>query len=83
MKNSLWEEFFQSMMCFKKLESAFSLECEMQMNEMAILQDILGGCSCSEKACTNLDVPKMQEQLKISKPAVSSEHSGKKALHRP
>ena len=71
MKNSLWEEFFQSMMCFKKLESAFSLECEMQMNEMAILQDILGGCSCSEKACTNLDVPKMQEQLKISKPAVS------------
>ena len=50
MKNSLWEEFFQSMMCFKKLESAFSLECEMQMNEMAILQDILGGCSCSEKA---------------------------------
>lgn len=71
MGNSLREEFFQSMMCFKKLESAFSLECEMQMNEMAILQDILGGCVCSEKSCTNLDVPKMQEQLKISKPAVS------------
>lgn len=71
MGDNLRKEFFQSMMCFKKLESAFSLECEMQMNEMAILQDILGGCSCSKSACTNLDVPKMQEQLKISKPAVS------------
>ena len=49
MKNSLWEEFFQSMMCFKKLESAFSLECEMQMNEMAILQDILGGMQLQRK----------------------------------
>ena len=65
MKNSLWEEFFQSMMCFKKLESAFSLECEMQMNEMAILQDILGGCSCSEKACTNWMCQRCKNSLRF------------------
>ena len=71
MDNKLQEQFFSSMMCFKKLEASFSLACEMQMNEMAILRDILGGCSCSEKSCTNLNVPKMQERLRISKPAVS------------
>lgn len=71
MDNRLREQFFSSMMCFKKLESAFSLECEMQMNEMAILKDILGGCSLSGKSCTNLNVRKMQERLRISKPAVS------------
>lgn len=71
MDNKLREEFFCSMACFKKLESVFSLECEMQLNEMAILHNISGGCSCSEKSCTNLDVPRMQEQLRISKPAVS------------
>ena len=70
MKNSLWEEFFQSMMCFKKLESAFSLECEMQMNEMVILQSIAGTC-CRECPCMNLDVPKIQKKLNISKPAIS------------
>ncbi len=71
MDDRLQEQFFSSMMCFKKLEAAFSLECEMQMNEMAILRDILGGCSVSGSSCTNLNVPKMQERLRISKPAVS------------
>ena len=71
MNDKLREEFFRSMACFKKLESLFSLECEMQINEMAILHDISGGCSCSEESCTNLNVPKMQERLRISKPAVS------------
>lgn len=71
MDDRLQEEFFSSMMSFRKLESAFSLACEMQMNEMAILRDILGNCSLSGKPCTNLNVPKMQEQLRISKPAVS------------
>ena len=55
----------------RKMEAAFSQECEMQMNEMAILQDIMGGCLCSETSCTNLNVSKMQERLRISKPAVS------------
>ena len=41
MDNKLQEQFFSSMMCFKKLEASFSLACEMQMNEMAILRDIL------------------------------------------
>ena len=60
------------MACFlKNWNHIFSLECEMQINEMAILHDISGGCSCSEESCTNLNVPKMQERLRISKPAVS------------
>ena len=71
MDDRLQERFFSSMMCFKKLEALFSLECEMQMNEMAILRDILGGCSVSGSSCTNLNVPRMQERLRISKPAVS------------
>ena len=71
MSDELREQFFTSILHFRKLESALASECEMQMNEMAILRDILGGCSCSEKSCTNLNVPKMQERLRISKPAVS------------
>ncbi len=71
MDKELKERFFSTMMCFRKLESAFSVECEMQMNEMAILHNITGNCSCQECTCMNLDVPKMQEKLQISKPAVS------------
>ena len=70
MDDRLQEQFFSSMMCFKKLEAAFSLECEMQMNEMVILQSIAGTC-CKECPCMNLDVPKMQKKLNISKPAIS------------
>lgn len=71
MDDELKERFFNTMMCFRKLEAAFSIECEMQMNEMAILHNITGNCSCQECTCMNLDVPKMQEKLQISKPAVS------------
>ncbi len=63
MDKELKERFFSTMMCFRKLESAFSVECEMQMNEMAILHNITGNCSCQECTCMNLDVPKMQEKL--------------------
>ena len=42
----------------------------MQMNEMVILQSIAGTC-CRECPCMNLDVPKMQKKLHISKPAIS------------
>ena len=40
------------------------------MNEMAILHSIAGTC-CRECPCMNLDVPKMQKKLHISKPAIS------------
>ena len=70
MDNKLQEQFFSSMMCFKKLEASFSLACEMQMNEMAILHSIAGTC-CRECPCMNLDVPKIQQKLHISKPAIS------------
>ena len=40
------------------------------MNEMVILQSIAGTC-CHECPCMNLDVPKMQKKLNISKPAIS------------
>ena len=42
----------------------------MQMNEMVILQSIAGTC-CRECPCMNLDVPKIQKKLNISKPAIS------------
>ncbi len=70
MSSELREEFFTSIVHFRKLESALSSTCEMQMNEMVILQSIAGTC-CRECPCMNLDVPKIQKKLNISKPAIS------------
>ena len=70
MSSELREQFFSSIFHFRRLESALSSECEMQMNEMVILQSIAGAC-CRECTCMNLDVPKMQKKLHISKPAIS------------
>ena len=70
MDSELREQFFSTIVHFRKLESILSSECEMQMNEMVILQSIAGTC-CRECPCMNLDVPKMQKKLNISKPAIS------------
>ena len=70
MSDELREQFFTSILHFRKLESALASECEMQMNEMVILHTIAGTC-CRECPCMNLDVPKIQKKLHISKPAVS------------
>ena len=70
MSDELREQFFTSILHFRKLEAALSSECEMQMNEMAILHSIAGTC-CRECPCMNLDVPGMQKKLHISKPAIS------------
>lgn len=70
MDRELREQFFSAVMRLKKLESAFSLECDIQMNELAILQSITGACGC-EECGVNLNVPEIQEKLHISKPAVS------------
>lgn len=69
--DNLREKFFQTMMQFKKTESFFSTECELQMNELFVLQCIACGCGHSDCTSTNLDVPHIQEKLKITKPAVS------------
>jgi len=65
------ERFFHTMMRFKKTEALFSAECELQLNEMFILQSIACGCSHSDCISTNLDVPHIQQKLQITKPAVS------------
>lgn len=71
MDGSLRQQFLFTMLQFKKTESIFSSECDMQMNELAILQSITGNCECSECSSVNLDVPDIQEKLQITKPAVS------------
>lgn len=71
MNDELREQFFTAMMRFKKMDAAFSTECEIQMNELTILQSITGKCSCGNCTHVNLDVPDIQERLQISKPAVS------------
>lgn len=71
MDDSLRYQFFDVMMRFKKTENVFSSECDMQMNELAILQSITGNCECYECSSTNLNVPDIQEKLQITKPAVS------------
>lgn len=69
--DNLRERFIQTMMCFKKTEGLFTTECELQMNELFILQSIACGCGHSDCVSTNLDVPHIQEKLQITKPAVS------------
>jgi len=69
--DKLREQFFHTMMRFKKTEVLFSTECELQMNEMFVLQSIACGCSHSDCISTNLDVPHIQQKLQITKPAVS------------
>ena len=70
MSSELREQFFYIHRSFQKTGVHFLLKCEMQMNEMVILQSIAGTC-CKECPCMNLDVPKMQKKLNISKPAIS------------
>lgn len=71
MRQDLFEKFFTSMMRFKKLESAFSTECDIQMNELAILQSIAGECNCPKCSGMNLNMPDIQKKLQITKPAIS------------
>ena len=71
MDDRLQEQFFSSMMCFKKLEAAFSLECEMQMMRWRSSGISWEAAASAAAPATNLNVPKMQERLRISKPAVS------------
>lgn len=71
MDGSLRQQFLLAMMRFKKTEAVFSSGCEMQMNELAILQSITGDCACAECSSTNLNMPDIQEKLQITKPAVS------------
>lgn len=70
MDAELKEQFLTIINHFRKLESALVAECEMQINEMVVLSSIAGTC-CRECPCMNLNVPKIQEKLCISKPAVS------------
>ena len=70
MDMELREQFFTIINHFRRLESALMAECEMQINEMAVLYSIAGNC-CQECPNINLNVPKIQEKLCISKPAVS------------
>ncbi len=64
------EQFFTVINHFRKLEAALMAECDIQINEMVVLYSIAGTC-CREFPCMNLNVPKIQERLCISKPAVS------------
>ena len=60
MSSELREQFFTSIVHFRKLESSFSSECEMQMNEMVILQSIAGTC-CRECPCMNIEYTGKEE----------------------
>lgn len=71
MDGEMQSQFFSAMMRIKKMGPMLSCECEMQMNELAVLQSIAGGCACSECSCMNLNVPEIQRRLHISKPAVT------------
>ena len=68
MDNSLKRQFLSTLMHFKKMSASFPIECEIQMNELIIMETISKGCSCANK---DFNVSKIQENLHITKPAVS------------
>lgn len=71
MESDLQNEFFAVMMRIKKMGAMFSSECEIQMNELAILKTAAGECEGCPGESINLNVPQLQERLHITKPAIS------------
>lgn len=71
MISDLQGQLICAMARLKRLEAVFQLGCGMQMNELAILKSIAGGCACEASAGMNLDVGSLQERLGISKPGIS------------
>ena len=71
MDKELMGRFFTVMSSMKKMEFSACANSEMQLNELSVLQNITGHCSCYDSCDTNLDVQKIQNKLQISKPAVS------------
>lgn len=69
MGKDLKDEFFSVMMRVKKMGAVMSSECDMQMNELAILKS--AAIECGDCYSMNLNVPQLQEQLHITKPAIS------------
>lgn len=67
----LQNEFFYAMMRIKKMGAMFSSECEIQMNELAVLKTAADECGNGGMPCVNLNVPQLQEELHITKPAIS------------
>lgn len=68
MDNSMQRQFFATMMRFKKMSASFPVKCEIQINELMIMESISKGCACSNQ---HFCVSKIQENLHITKPAVS------------
>ncbi len=71
MNEELREQFMAVMARCRKMDAAFSSQCEMQTNELTILHIISGKCACCESRGINLDIRKVQDHLQISKPVVS------------
>ncbi|MDH6364472.1 DNA-binding MarR family transcriptional regulator [Enterococcus sp. PF1-24] len=71
MNPELRNQFFTTISKYKKIETAFSAEWEISVNELAILKRITQGCQLSKNGNTNLDIAEIRERLTITKPAVS------------
>ncbi len=71
MDDTLREQFISLMTRCRKMNATFSANCELQMNELALLHIISGKCTCCEQGGINLNMQSIQERLQISKPAVS------------
>lgn len=71
MNYELRSQFFTAMASYKKIELAFSSQCNIPLNELAILQRITGGCEHDECNSMNLNAAEIQQKLHITKAAVS------------
>ncbi len=71
MNKELSEQFIMLMTKCSKFNTAFPSMCGLPVNEMRILHMISEAGPDSRREGTNLDMQNMQEQLQISKPAIS------------
>ncbi len=71
MGDDLREQFVSLMTRCGKMNTMFSSQCELQMNELEILHIISGKAARPSGEGVNLNMQSIQERLQISKPAIS------------
>lgn len=68
MDNDIKEKYLKSMLRFKKSGMRFPTECDIQWSELLIMEKICHDCTGGG---TYINVSEIQENMYISKPAVS------------
>lgn len=71
MAKDLREQFIRVTMRFKKIDVCLPSVVRLHYGEMAVMSKAFAGCPLDKEGGTGLNVSEIQEDLHISKPAVS------------